>query len=362
MQSLRMSNDHKLENNSRQPKLYLRVRLNYLTAGQLCDKSKRNQIQRLFNFLCSKTGRLFKDQSNDKQINQKRSNDEDKKMMDLNRKYEYLKELSRFNLEKELKGYFYGYPSKKELDQMQLILRTHHGDKYLLLKVNESRSSSRSSSRSTDEIDGEIRDGDLNEKIISSNRNRMDNQLMVNVEILRKIFKRLKVNLSDANENQNFVLELNGYRLKIILIIIYAIYTNQLYLTLDTFPEIIRISIDLGIEQIIKLIKKLINQDDPIYLFLKLRNYLSNLTETSITNTQKMTSILKQIIINYEQLIQHPAIIDLDFREINFLICKNQKIFRTFKLTSSVRDEFQVLKGKMNLFLKLIRSVLRSFY
>lgn len=328
MQSLKLLfNDDKLKDDSDLPKLYLLIRLNYFSCVQFCDRTKRTEIQRLYNWL-NKSRKLFSILPAGDLLG-KKPDENDQKLLKLSKRYEHLKNLSKLNFNKDLKSYIYGHPSKKDLDQMQVQLRTYTGNRYLLLKVNETISANR---------DQKVR---INSAADQPKIKK--NELVVNVDILFMIFKRLQTSkLADAS-NDNFVLELTGYRFKIILIIIYALYTNQLYLTLNTLPEIVQISLDLGIEQVLKFINKLILKDDPIYLLFKLRNYLSLLSGASFT--QQMTYMLRQTVTNYDKLINYPGILDLNFNEINFLVWKKESIFKTFNLNAVVRNEFQVLRA-----------------
>ena len=329
-----------------QPKLYLQIKLNYFQNLRFINRSKRNEIQRLYNWLFNS----FNLQQTPSILIKTKKLKDDTKLINLTKRFQNLKNFSKLNFDKELTNYIYGNPSKLNLDQMQIQLRTYTDDKYLLLKVNESCKLTSSCNR--------VKKIDANEMRISNNGKLIKkNELVVSLDLLLMIFKNFKnETILNDNLNDNFILELTGYRFKIILIIIYALYTNQLYLNLDIFPEIVQVSLDLGIEQILKFINKLILKEDPIYILFKLRKYLTDLLIVttdliSLTKLSKqMTYVLREIVTSYDKLISYPGILDLTYYEINFLIWKKRTIFKAFKL-SVIRNELNVIKAILDWYL-----------
>lgn len=115
------------DNNKRKdvPKIYLQIRPNYLSTLGFCDRAKRIEMQRLFTWLSCKLKRPLNLRQSTNRLFKKPNFDA--KIQSLGLKYEHLKNLNKFNFDKELKGYIYGYPPKKALDQMQVELRTYTG-------------------------------------------------------------------------------------------------------------------------------------------------------------------------------------------------------------------------------------------
>lgn len=178
--------------------------------------------------------------------------------------------------------------------------------------------------------------------------------MIVSLDFITKIFKNLKdVDINEGSED-NYVIELTGYRFKTFLLIIYAFYTNQLYLNLNDLPEIIEISLDLGIEKIIQFLKKLMINDDPIYVLFQLRIYLKEQSYSNkslrYSSNRKIIDMLSKVITNYTKLINHPGILDLEFTEINYLVSKKLAgFFYIFKIKKC--SEYDVIRSILDWYL-----------
>ena len=327
-----------------QPRLYVQMRLNY-TDSPVCNRSKRRETQRLYNWLSSVRPQVSSQDlvpSQEMLLKNKKKqikSDDPQRLINLSRRYQKLKNFTKLNLDRELADYIYGSPSKQSLDQMQIQLRCFTGEKRLLLKV-------------CDTVDRRIKKADAQVgDETSSGQVKKGNELVLSLDVLAKVFKRLHGE-SLPSEDGSLVLELTGYRFRAVLVLVYALYTNQLYLSLGSFPEIIRVSLDLGVEQILKFVNRLILNEDPIYLLFKLRKYLADLARlsdaTSLTGlARQMADVLRQVVVHYDRIIRHPAVLDLTFREINFLVWKKREAFKSFGV-NVCRNERDVIRAVLD--------------
>lgn len=350
-----------------EPRLYVQMKLNY-TDPPLCNRSKRREIQRLYNWLSSiQTGQVPVSAASP---TKKRAKiDDEQRLINLTRRYQKLKNFSKLNFDRELAGYLYGSPPKQNLDQLQIQLRCYTGEKCLLLRVFEvgdravkdiggqAMGEVGNRGESTEPNDEQTRkiEGQNGEKDDREMKKSKENELVVSLDVLRKVFKRVQSESLLNEQDGSLVLELTGYRFRTVLVLVFALYTNQLYLRLDSFAELIRVALDLGVEQVLRFVNRLIVNEDPIYLLFKLRKYLADLARlpdvASLTNlSRQMTYVLGQVVRHYDRIIRHPAVLDLTFREIHFLVWKKSETFRSFGV-SVTRNELDVLRAILDWYL-----------
>lgn len=351
-----------------EPRLYLQMKLNH-TDLPLCNRSKRREIQRLYNWLAVLRTQVAQSLAG---ASKKRvKSDDEQRLINLTREYQKLKNFTKLNLDRELSGYLYGSPPKQSLDQLQIQLRCYTGEKCLLLKVCDTgdrtvvrkrRETTKAAdvqtkkSKETEQVkkekEGVVMDrhkGKEDEQVDRNAKKGKENELVVSLDVLAKVFKRLHTESLLSEDDGSLVLELTGYRFRAVLVLVFALYTNQLYLSLNSFPELIRVALDLGVEQVLKFVNRLIVNEDPIYLLFKLRKYLADLARlsdvTSLTNlSRQMTYVLRQVLSHYDRIIKHPAVLDLTFREIHFLVWKKSETFRSFRVNVA-RNELDVIRA-----------------
>ena len=352
MQDLRLWLTSSQSQDDDKPRLYVQMRLNY-TDLPVCNRSKLKEIQRLYNWLSVIRSQVLpSDQTvshpqlaDQPQLgnNKKRAKiDDQQRLINLTRRYQKLKNFTKLNLEQELTGYLYGSPPKASLDQMQIQLRCYTGERCLLLKVSDDRKV-----REKEVEIGEDK-SDKGTQVGNEFHAKKENELVVSLDMLLKVFKNLN-SKSLSSEDGSLVLELTGYRFRAVLVLVYALYTNQLYLSLDSFSELVQVALDLGVEQVLRFINQLILNEDPIYVLFKLRNYLTDLARLSDLNSlttlaRQMAAVLRQVVVHYDRIIQHPAILDLTFSEIHFLVWKSNEAFGSFGVRTA-RNELDVIRA-----------------
>ncbi|RWS31850.1 ring canal kelch-like protein [Leptotrombidium deliense] len=95
--------------------------------------------------------------------------------------------------------------------------------------------------------------------------------------------------------------------------ILICLFTQKLYLSINTFNEILRLCSDLKITVILQFMTTLFDDCDPICTLAKLREAIDNYKTDNIRNYIR---IIYEVNKNLSKILKHPAIVDLTFEEI----------------------------------------------